>query len=168
MRKAGQMDSHDKSIAEKAKHRALHLLEYMDRTEKNMRTKLAQGGYPQDVIDETIEFLKSYGYIDDQKYAYRYFNTRSQGKGRRRLFQELYQKGVHADQVQEAWAQAALDDEIDERAGIRKLVEKKVGEQTELSQKEYRRLTGFLARRGFEWEDILAVFEEKGICRQWE
>ena len=65
------MDSHDKSIAEKAKHRALHLLEYMDRTEKNMRMKLAQGGYPQDVIDETIDFLKSYGYIDDQKYAYR-------------------------------------------------------------------------------------------------
>lgn len=161
------MDSCDKGTAEKAKRRALHLLEYMDRTEKNMRLKLAQGGYPPDVIDETIDFLKSYGYIDDKKYAYRYFNTRSEGKGRRRLFQELYQKGVHSAQVQEAWEEAALEEDIDERASIRKLVEKKTGGQTQLSQKEYRRLTGFLARRGFEWEDILSVFEEKGICQEY-
>lgn len=160
------MDSLDKNITEKAKHRALHLLEYMDRTEKNMRIKLAQGGYSPEVVEETIDFLKSYGYIDDRKYAYRYFHTRSEGKGRRRLFQELLEKGVHADKVEEAWAQAALDEEIDERASIRKLVGKKVGERTELSQKEYRRLTGFLARRGFEWEDIFAVFEEKGICQE--
>lgn len=158
------MDSCDKNVVEKAKLRALHLLEYMDRTEKNMRMKLQQGGYPPEAIEETVEFLKFYGYIDDRKYAYRYFSTRSEGKGRRRLFQELYQKGVHADLVQEAWGEIALEENMDEKAHIGKLIEKKVGGQTQMSHKEYRRLTGFLARRGFSWEDILSVFQEKGIC----
>lgn len=158
------MDSCDRSIVEKAKLRALHLLEYMDRTEKNMRMKLQQSGYPQEAIEETLEFLKHYGYIDDRRYAYRYFSTRSEGKGRRRLFQELYQKGVQADLVEAAWEEFALDEAADEKEHIGKLIEKKVGMQTELSQKEYRRLTGFLARRGFNWGDILSVFQEKGIC----
>ncbi len=154
----------DKEILEKAKLRALHLLEYMDRTEKNMRMKLQQGGYPQEAIDQTLGFLKKYGYIDDRKYAYRYFSFRSEGKGRRRLFQELYQKGVCTAQIQEAWEKVLQEEELDEKVHIRRLVEKKLGSQTLLSPKEYRRLTGFLGRRGFGWEDIQSVFQERGIC----
>lgn len=158
------MDSRDKEIVEKAKARALHLLEYMDRTEKGMRMKLQQGGYPPEAIEETIDFLKYYGYIDDRQYAYRYLSTRSEGKGRRRLFQELYQKGVCASLVQEAWEELSMDEGMDEKASIRELVERKAGGQTSLSQKEYRKLTGFLSRRGFGWEDIHSVFQEMGIC----
>lgn len=158
------MDSCDKEIFGKAKLRALRLLEYMDRTEKNMRGKLKQDGYPLDVIDRTLEFLKFYGYIDDRKFACRYFATQSEGKGRRRLFQELYQKGVSSDLIQEAWEETLLEEELDEKSHIRKLIEKKVGSQTGLSPKEYRRLIGFLGLRGFGWDDISSVFQEKGIC----
>ena len=155
----------DFDIAGKAKLRAVHLLEYRDRTEKDMRRKLQQGGYPENVIEETIEYLKSYGYIDDKRYAVRYFNSRLEQKGRRRLFQELQQKGVQASVIQEAWEELCLDGEAheNEKEQIDKLVEKKIGEQKDLSPKEYQRLAGFLARRGFSWEDISSVFQEKGI-----
>ena len=51
----------------------------------------------------------------------------------------------------------------DEKEQIGRLTEKKTGGRKELSPKEYQRLTGFLARRGFSWEDISSVFQEKGI-----
>ena len=57
----------------------------------------------------------------------------------------------------------SVEEGPDERASIRKLITKKIGDQTELSRREYQRLMAFLARRGFSWEDISAEFEEKGI-----
>lgn len=153
----------DPDVLRKAKLRALHLLEYMDRTEKGLRQKLEQDGYPTEVVDEAIRYVKSYGYIDDRRYADNYLRTRSSGKGRRRLFQELYQKGVPSALVQEAWEELCVEGEPDERASIREMVEKKVGEQTVFSRREYQRLTNYLARRGFSWGDILAVYQDMGI-----
>lgn len=152
-------------IARKAKLRAVHLLEYRDRTEKDMRRKLQQGGYTEDIIDETIEYLKSYGYLDDKRYAARYLASRLEQKGRRRLFQELRQKGVLASVIEEAWDELCQEGEIreNETGSIGRLVEQKTGGRTDLSLKEYRRLTNFLARRGFSWEDISSVFQEMGI-----
>lgn len=150
----------------RAKMRALHLLEYMDRTERGLRKKLEKD-HPSDVIDETIRYLRSYGYIDDKRYAVRYLSSHLSQKGHRRLFQELYQKGVPSDLVQEAWEELCMEEgsgeDLDERGSIEKLIEKKVKDQTELPRKEYQRLMNFLARRGFSWGDISAVFEEKGI-----
>lgn len=160
----------DSDIARRAKLRAIHLLEYMDRTEKNMRGKLQQGNYPLEVIDETIEYLKYHGYIDDKRYASRYLALRLNGKGHRRLFMELQQKGVDMSLIQEAWEELCQDEDTDERAAIRELVDKKIGERTMLPRKEYQRLVNYLARRGFSWEDISAVLEEKGIqveLRDW-
>ena len=134
----------DPDVLRKAKLRALHLLEYMDRTEKGLRQKLEQSGYPTEVVDEAIRYVKSYGYIDDKRYADNYLRTRSNGKGRRRLFQELYQKP-------------------DEKASIGEMIEKKVGGQTVFSRREYQRLTNYLARRGFSWGDISAVYQDMGI-----
>ncbi len=152
-------------IAGKARLRAVHLLEYRDRTEKEMRRKLQQGGYPAEVIEETMEYLRSYGYIDDKRYAARYLGSRLEQKGRRRLFQELQQKGITASVIQEAWEELCLDGEAheDEKEQIGRLAERKTGRRKNLSPKEYQRLTGFLARRGFSWEDISCVFQEKGI-----
>lgn len=153
----------DADILKRAKLRAVHLLEYMDRTEKDMRRKLQQGDYPPEIIDKTIEYLKGYGYIDDKRYAKRYLSLRLKGKGHRRLFMELQQKGVEPSLSQEAWEELCQEEETDERAVIRKLTEKKIGERTRLPRKEYQRLLNYLARRGFTWGDISAVFQEKGI-----
>lgn len=153
----------DSDILRRAKLRAVHLLEYRDRTEKEMRRKLQQGDYPPKVIDQTIKYLKDYGYIDDKRYAGRYLSLRLAGKGHRRLFMELQQKGVDPSLAQEAWEELCQEDDTDERAAIRRLIEKKVGERTRLPRKEHQRLLNYLVRRGFSWEDISAAFEEKGI-----
>ena len=56
----------------KAQSRALDFLGYKMRTEKEVRRKLQDEGYIDDVIERVIEFMKKYGYIDDLKYAQSY------------------------------------------------------------------------------------------------
>ncbi len=152
----------DLDVLEKAKMRALRLLEYMDRTEKGLRKKLEQT-YPPDVVDETIRYVRSYGYIDDKRYANHYLRLHLEEKGHRRLFQELYQKGVPSALVQEAWEEFCMEEEPDEKSSIERLIEKKIGDQTRLTRKEYQRLTDHLARRGYPWEDISSVYQDRGI-----
>ena len=52
-------------VGKRAKKRAMHLLECMDRTEKQLRDKLEDGKYPQVCIDEAIAYVRKYHYIDD-------------------------------------------------------------------------------------------------------
>ena len=48
-------------ILKRAKLRCLRLLEDMDRTETALRDKLKQGYYPQDIIDQAVAYVKSFG-----------------------------------------------------------------------------------------------------------
>ena len=52
-------------IIKRAKLRAMHLLNDMDRTESQLRTKLRQSCYTEDVVEAALAYVKSFGYIDD-------------------------------------------------------------------------------------------------------
>ena len=58
------------------KLKALSLLTDMDRTEAQLRQKLKQKAFEEDIIEQTIEYVKSFGYIDDAKYAQRFVESR--------------------------------------------------------------------------------------------
>ncbi len=60
----------------RAKLRAMHLLTAMARTESGLREKLRQGMYTEDVVDQAIAYVKSFGYIDDYKYAEQFVQSR--------------------------------------------------------------------------------------------
>ena len=69
-------------LMKRGKERALYLLKDRDRTEAEIRKKLKEGFYPQQVIDRTMDFLKEYGFVDDLEFGRRYIevygNQRSQ------------------------------------------------------------------------------------------
>ncbi|MCC6345993.1 MAG: RecX family transcriptional regulator, partial [Nitrospirales bacterium] len=52
-----------------ALQRALRLLGYRDRSEKEMRDALAQKGFSGGVIGETLHLLKEKRFIDDERLA---------------------------------------------------------------------------------------------------
>ncbi len=85
-----------------AKKRALALLEKMDRTEQGLYRKLAESEYPEELILDAIEYVKKYHYIDDMRYARNYISYRQGSKSRRRLQQELMQKGVPKEITEQA------------------------------------------------------------------
>ena len=79
-------------VGKRAKRRTMHLLEQMDRTEQQLREKLKQGGYPQACIDLALEYVKSFHYVDDYRYACTYINYRQDRMSRYQLKVKLYGK----------------------------------------------------------------------------
>lgn len=149
-------------IYEKAKLRAMHLLERADRTERGLRQKLL-ANYPEEVVEEAIAYVKSFGYINDRRYAENYIRFRAQSKSRVQILQELQRKGVSRETALAAWEEVSSTEEMDERSLIRSLVLKQYPSSSTLDEGQMRRLQGYLARRGFSWEDISAVLSQEGI-----
>ena len=147
----------DEVIGLRAKKRAMHLLERMDRTEKQLYDKLLQNGYPQECIDNAILYVKKYHYIDDRRYAANYIRCYQDRKSRLRMQQDLLRKGVSRALIEEV-----LEEEFqaDERIQIRSLLEKRGFDATECDEKERQRCYQFLMRRGFKSSDILKVMRD--------
>lgn len=137
----------------RAKRRALHILERSDRTEQELRDKLEKNYLPE-VVDAAVDYVKSYHYIDDHRYAINYLNSRGKEKSSRQLEQELlYKKGISKAVLEAALEEAEPQDE---REQIRRWMEKKHIDPASSSQDELRRFYQFLLRRGFRSSDILS------------
>lgn len=146
-----------------ARRKAMQLLEHMDRTEKALSDRLRQAGFSERAVADAMCYVKSYGYIDDSRYARTYLAYRMETKSRQKLIQELIQKGVDRQTAVEAWEEEAALNQPDEREILKRTIEKKYDRDTQLDEKEMRRLQGYLARRGFQFQDISGVLEEMNI-----
>ena len=145
-------------LTKRAKLRAMHLLQKMDRTKWELERKLQESGYPQVVVKRALEYVESFHYIDDKRYAAMYIQSQKTKKGKARIKMELMRKGISAELIAEVFSET--ENEIDTREAIRSLIEKKCSYSEEMDEKEKRRLYGFLLRRGFSSSDILSVFRE--------
>ena len=52
-------------LLKRAKLRCMNLLKSRDYTEYQLRMKLRQGVYPEDIIDAAVAYVASYGYVND-------------------------------------------------------------------------------------------------------
>lgn len=155
----------DEVLTKRAKLRAMHLLEKMDRTKAELRRKLEQSGYPSEAVEAALTYVESFHYIDDSRYAARYIEFQKEKKGKARLKMELQQKGIPSQIVSCALEEA--EDTMNPRDTIRRMMESKRKSNGPLEEKEKQRLYGFFMRKGFSSSDILAVFREKGE-KEWE
>lgn len=147
----------------KACMKAMRLLEHMDRTERGLTDRLKQEGFSDAAVRCAMDYVKSYGYINDSRYAENYISYRLEKKSKQCILQELGKKGIDRETALNAWEEAAKLGEPDEKALLRRTVEKKYAPDTELDDREMRRLYGYLARRGFRSGDIFSVLEEMHI-----
>ncbi|MDO4267601.1 MAG: regulatory protein RecX [Eubacteriales bacterium] len=137
---------------------ALSLLEHRDRTELELRRKLKEREYAPAEIDQALEFLKKYGYIDDEAYARRYIRAGSAGKSIRRMRQELQLKGISREVLDLCFEEAEVDEEGLIRACLRKKGFHADAEDREhMDPAVYRKLAASLARKGFSFEKIRRV-----------
>jgi regulatory protein len=139
---------------------ALHYLGYRPRSETEVRQRLHRRGFDGDVVDKVITGFKERKLIDDVAFARYWRDNRLSFKPRsRRLIKlELRQKGVAAETASEAVKD--LDDEVMAyEAGL-----KKARVLASLDYTEFRRrLSGYLQRRGFNYEIINSV-----VVRLWQ
>ena len=104
-----------------------------------------------------IERLLGAGLLDDARYAIAYARSKLVGQGSsvRRIGQDLARKGVTQEIARHAIAEVIVDEEVDTRAVIERVARKKLASMGDLEPVVLRRrLFAFLARRGYELDEI--------------
>lgn len=140
--------------------RALDMLEARARAVDELRRLLIRKGEPKAEVDEAIERLRTAGLLDDANFARQLARSKALGAGfsRRRIQQELTKRGVARSTADEAVQEVFGEVSLDEDASIERIARKKLrmlGKVDGATRK--RRLYGFLARRGYDNDDIQRV-----------
>lgn len=146
-----------KVILKRAKARALHLLNDMGRTEAQLRTKLLQGGYPAEITEEAVAYVKSFGYVNDSEYARSFIEGRKNKKSQRELYAALCRKGISGEE-----AKQALDEYYgreDSKSAMEALLRKKKFEPDTADYIQKQKMAGYLMRKGFGYDEIRRVMD---------
>jgi regulatory protein len=139
---------------------ALNLLAARPYSTQSLRRKLVQKEYTPDEVAGAVERLTANGLLNDARYAEQYARSKilSAGASKRRLQQELYRKGIKGETATNAIASVIEEEEIDPAEMIERVAKKKLAQLGDLEPLVLRRrLFAFLARRGYELEDIKSV-----------
>lgn len=138
--------------------KALRLLEHRPRAEEEIRRKLVGKGISEEAIDHVIERLRRNNLVNDEQFAQAWVENRSafRPRSRKALQYEMRQKGVSAPAIEQALANLDTDEEeLAYQAAL-----KQSRRLNHLEKMDFRRkLSAFLARRGFGYETIAPVVE---------
>ena len=163
-------DEKDRIIKDYAKskartmNRAVRLLAAKPRSVTELRERLLEKEWTNGVIvDEVLEKLKEYNYLDDVQFAKSFAASKLRQKplGKRRLKQTLSQKKLDKETVEQAIEKVyenTPEDEIIEIAIKKRLRLKGKPETREDSKKFY----DYLMRQGFSYDLISSKMREIG------
>ncbi len=151
---------YDEYFLIQAKRKALTLLKMRDHSKKELSDKLKMKGYPQKVITQAVDYVISFHYVDDERYAQNYINYKGRNKSKKELFYELSMKGIDTSSLKK---DEDLFEMHDDKETIRNILSKRLKNFEALDLKEKERMTRYLARRGFAASDIFFVYNELGI-----
>lgn len=142
-------------LPKRAKLRCMNLIKSRDYTREQLKLKLKQGGYPEQVIEEALDYAASERYIDDLRYAEGFIVCSHERKSRRRIENDLLQKGISAETIASAWAHWEGEGNVqDEEEQIKALLVKKHFDVESADRKELQKMYAFLARKGFDGDKI--------------
>lgn len=135
----------------RAKKKAMSLLQHMDRTEWELRSKLEKAGFSADSVREAIEYVRGFHYIDDRRYALRFAEIYCESRSIQRIRQDLQKK-----HVSDEWIDVALEEiGYDDSRALKKAMDKVLcGIDQKLSYEEKQKVIAKLYRRGFRIDQI--------------
>jgi regulatory protein len=143
--------------------RALDMLAARARSSAELRRLLVRKGEPPDQVGVVIDRLLNAGLLDDAQFARQFARSKALGAGlsRRRLQQELMRKGVAREVADDAITEVMAEEHIDEGASLARVARKKLRALSRFdAPTRRRRLYAFLARRGYDSDDIARVLRD--------
>ena len=149
-------------VEDRTYSRSLDMLARAPRSVRDLRRRLLLKGEPEPEVDAAIERLTAAGLLDDAAFARAFVRSKvgSQGFSRRRLQQELAKRGVARDTADAAIIEVLHDDDVDEAANVERAALKKLRTLGGLDEEtQRRRLYAYLARRGYEADEVRAVVD---------
>ncbi|HSQ78566.1 MAG TPA: regulatory protein RecX [Nitrospirota bacterium] len=147
----------------RARNTAYRLLTYRARSRKELEEKLKDREFGDAVIEVVVAGLTRLGYVNDREFARQWAagRIRLRGFGKRRIEQELRNKGISRDVIQETLREVfegAPEVDIAQQEA-----EKKLRSLTRFPHEvRRRRIAGHLERRGFSTETIYDVLRRVG------
>ena len=131
--------------------RALGMIARARRTRRELEQRLRKVEPDPRFIERTIVRLEELGLLNDEDVARAEAASRfRRGEGAGRIRQSLMRKGVSGAIVDAAVRDVAQEEQIDDEALCRAAAEKRMRSlASHPADVQYRRLTGFLLRRGF-------------------
>ncbi|MFL5482664.1 MAG: regulatory protein RecX [Gemmatimonadaceae bacterium] len=139
---------------------ALNLLGARPYSTRALYRKLIQKEYLAADADDAIRRLVANGLLDDAKFAEQYARSKmlATGASKRRLTQDLYRKGIKGEIAATAIDKVVADEEIDTAAVVEGVARKRLAQLGDLEPLVLRRrLFAFLARRGYDLDEIRRV-----------
>lgn len=153
-------------LPKRAKLRAMNLLKSRPYTEYNLKKKLEDGGYPETVIQEALEYVKSYGYVNDKAYAIDFIKCQTEAHSKKEIYLKLSQKGIQKEildaafnETYGAYQEDRFETSFDETGVIIKALKKKGYTGTE-SYEERQKILAYFYRRGFDMDKVYRAMDE--------
>ena len=148
---------------QKAKDAAYNYLSYRARSVKEVRDKLVQKEFAEEIIEQLVDDLQRQKLLNDREFAHRFVEARlGRANGSRKLAQELRRKGIETEIIDEVLGEFAATLDSEERA--MGLLGKEAWRYRGLERdKAKRRMLGFLARRGYD-----AQMARSAVDKVWQ
>ncbi len=148
-------------LKNKVYNSALLLLGYRMRSCAEMKKRLLEKQYPENIIDEIIDKLLKIGYLNDAEFANAFAHDKVKSKkiGPMALRIEFIPHKIDSDILD------GIINRIYDKYPIPDLIKqlldkKKIQFGTKLDQKTKKRIIDLLGRKGFSWNEISSVFTE--------
>lgn len=141
-------------LPKRAKLRAMNLLKSRAYTKRQLSDKLKSSGYPQEIIEEALSYVISYGYVDDRQYACDFIEYNKERKSRSSICNALMQRGIDKAVIEDAWEEMTAGDGNLEQEQILVWVKKKNFDLSSATYEEKQKFCAFLYRKGFQIDAI--------------
>ena len=149
------------SDIERAKSRAINYISGKLKTKYEVRLKLKENGFAEDVIDEVLDILEKEEYLNDKVYCEIFIEDKKKlnGYGKNKIKSLLIQKGISKNIFEDFLNEFEYDEEFDNalKMGIKKL-ELLSNEEDNFKKKQ--KIINYLTYKGFNFDVINDVLKE--------
>ena len=149
------------SDIERAKSRAINYISGKLKTKYEVRLKLKENDFAEDVIDEVLDILEKEEYLNDRVYCEIFIEDKKKlnGYGKNKIKSLLIQKGISKNIFEDFLNEFEYDEEFDNalKMGIQKL---NLLSNEEDNFKKRQKIINYLAYRGFGFDVINDVLKE--------
>lgn len=149
------------SDIERAKSRAINYISGKLKTKYEVRLKLKENGFAEDIIDEVLDILENEEYLNDRVYCEIFIEDKKKlnGYGKNKIKTLLIQKGISKNILEDYLDEFEYDEEFDNalKMGIKKL---NILSNEEDNFKKKQKIINYLAYRGFGFDVINDVLKE--------
>jgi regulatory protein len=151
----------DEAEALRVFDRGLAMLAVRAYAVRELRMGLLRKKEPEPLVDAAVARLVTLGALNDEVFARQFVRTSVSREGIRRIQSELGRRGVSRELAAAAIAEVREEERVDPDEALDRIAARKLKTMSKLDgPTKRRRLYGFLARRGYEPDEIRRVIKE--------